>query len=130
MEVGGDAKVLEVERSSLRYVPQTRVRYVERGGRMEAVSETVLVPVFETRRERVALKDCKVFEMARGGKLEAVEPKTAARLLSKPTVVLVGESAEVEAPHLALIASGTLYLLLPRLGPPPGVPKMPRDPEK
>jgi hypothetical protein len=125
VQVGGDREVFEVHRTILRYVPETRVTTVVEDGKMRNVTTTVSIPVQTTILQRVALKDCKYFAVARGGKLDAVEAGKAMRMLRKPTSVLVSDSPEVDPRYLELVEGGTLYLVLP----PPSPARMPREPE-
>jgi hypothetical protein len=124
LQLRGDGTRFEIERMVTKYVAQTRAVEVEEAGRKKTVYSTVSIPVVTMYKQAVAMKDCKIFTVASGGKLEAVELKKVERLLRKPTAVLVGDSPTVEPRHLELVQSGTLYLVLP---PAPATPVMPPD---
>jgi len=114
----------EVEQVVYAYVQQVRERAVQQGGKVIRVTEVVTVPVARTERRQVAVKECKVFEVNREGKLEPVEAKKAAELLKEPKAVLTGQSAEIDPRHFELVKPGTLFVALPApkaeaLPPPP-----------
>jgi hypothetical protein len=144
LTVRGDA--IEVARTNMQYVQQTRTEVVEvveyvqqtvqKGGKevvqTVAVKKlvprtvTVTVPVMTMQMQSVTVKDVKVFTVGRDGKLEPVEPAKAAALL-KERPVLTGDSAEVDPRHLELVKPGTVYVVFPpaATGPPP-IPPQPR----
>jgi hypothetical protein len=121
---GDDGTAFEIERMATRSIATTRMVEVDQAGRKVAVATTVYVPVFESYKQKVAVKDCTIFTVTTGGKLEATELKKLLPRLRKPVAVLIGESAEVDPRHLELVESGTLYMVLP-----PGRPlRMPAEP--
>jgi hypothetical protein len=62
---------------------------------------------------RMDVKAVKAFLVSKEGKLEPLAPGRLHNLLNKSTLVLAGDSADVDPRHLELIRTGTIFLLLP-----------------
>ncbi len=123
-----DENTIEVERVTSQTVPVTEEVVVEKDGKQMKVVQYVTrtVPVYY--KSLVAVNKCKFFTVTKDGKLEEVDTKKATGMLKKPTVVLTGDSAEVDSRHLEMVKPGTLYLVLPppepqQVTPPPHIPR-------
>jgi len=86
------------------------------------VETTAYVPLWSTERKPVPVKACKFFVVTKDGKLEALDVEKATARLKKKTVVLTGDTTEVDPRRLELIKPGTLYLIVSP-SPPPAPPR-------
>jgi hypothetical protein len=131
LAVSGDT--IEVESITTVPVVEEVARAVQRDGKVVIEKQLVTKSVAQVRKQAVAVKDCKFFEVSRDGKLEPVEAAKVAALLKEPRAVLAGQGTEVDPRNLELVNPGTLYVVfpppLPEVVPVP-LPPPPRRDEK
>jgi hypothetical protein len=117
-----DDNIVEVERVRYNYAYEVVTRKVQRDGNEIEVAQYVARAIPVVYREQIAVKSCTFYTVTKEGKLEAVETKKAAAQLKKLTLVLTGDSAEVDPRHLEVVKPGTLYVVLPAAATPYSVP--------
>src|SRR5260370_6333895 len=126
--------MIEVGRQVMRLVPRAEeVAVPTADGRVQKVVRTTTVQVVQIEKQAVEAKTLKAFTVTKDGKLEALDAAKLPDLLKKPTTVLIGDSADLDPRHLALITPGTIYLSIPPNRPPhspllPGSPEQPESP--
>jgi hypothetical protein len=124
-----DKETITVTHRLVHFVPQTQKATIVRGGETVEEVRTIMVPQTSLREAKVAVKECKLFQVSKEGKLDAVEADKAAALWKKPTHVLSGSRADVDPRLLELVKPGTLYLVLPEVMNMPGEHLVPRPPK-
>jgi hypothetical protein len=122
--VGKDGRAF-VERTVIRYVPQTRTIEVKTGDKIEKREDMVQVPVQEVIRAFLDDKEVTVYDH----KGQRIEAKDLPKRVTKTMPVLVSaDGKEVDKFYLSIVREGTLIVAAPLLAvsPSPPIVDMPR----
>jgi hypothetical protein len=103
--------VLDLGDTTIRMVPEEKIKRVEHDGRVEEVKYTVYKPIGEQHVRKLDLKSAEVFD-ARGKKLGNEVVLT--RLTVGATVLVSADGKAVDSAYLRVVAPDTLVFVSPQ----------------